>query len=285
MLSRGVRFRATPQDLARRVLSTKSVPRHHIPEAYTAPELTPLPNSYDQSAVSEDHWKEKGSWSEADLRAAQHEHVMATWGPTNAIRDAPLITHGEGIYVYDSTGKQYIDWTSQAICANLGHTVPPAVMQAVVDQFETIPHVYGGLGIVEVRCRLSKLMAEIMPGDLNGFLFPTSGAEANEAAVRIARRYTGKQKIITLYRSYHGGTSTTLAATGDFRRFFAESGMSGFVKAFNPTPLMFSWGATPEEAAATALAALEEQVWPMAPMWYVVVSIPSVPRAVPWPRC
>jgi len=120
--------------------------------------------------------------------------------------------------------------------------------------------VYGGLGMVEVRCRLAKLMSEILPDDITGFLFPTGGAEANEAAVRMARRYTGRQKIISLYRSYHGGTANTLAATGDFRRWFAESGTSGFIKAFNPTPLNFSWGETPEEAAQNALAALEEQI-------------------------
>lgn len=64
-----------------------------------------------------------------------------------------------------------------------------------------------------------------MPGDINGFLFPSGGAEANEAAVRIARRYTGRHKVLTQYRSYHGGTTTTLGATGDFRRLWAESGV------------------------------------------------------------
>lgn len=96
--------------------------------------------------------------------------------------------------------------------------------------------------MVEIRCRLAKLMAEIMPDDINGFLFPTGGAEANEAAVRIARRFTGRRKVISLYRSYHGGTATALSATGDFRRWFAEYGEGGFVKAFNPTPINFSWG-------------------------------------------
>ena len=87
---------------------------------------------------------------------------------------------------------------------------------------------------LEVRCRLSALLAELMPGDLDGFLFPSGGAEANEAAIRIARRYTGRHKILTQYRSYHGATSSALAATGDFRRHFDEGGAAGFVKARQP---------------------------------------------------
>lgn len=142
----------------------------------------------------------------------------------------------------DTDGKEYIDWTSQTICTNLGYSVPPAVVQAVTEQLERLPHVYGGMGMVEIRCRLAKLMAEIMPGDINGFLFPSGGAEANEVAVRLARRYTGRKKIINLYRSYHGGTGSALTATGDFRRWYAEDGIGGFVKAFNPTPFNFSWG-------------------------------------------
>eukprot|EP00966_Prymnesium_polylepis_P006180 141356-Prymnesium_polylepis.1 len=105
-----------------------------------------------------------------------------------------MFERGEGVYLYDMDGKQYMDWTSQAICTNLGYSVPPAVIERTTEQLERLPHVYGGLGMVEIRCRLARLMAEIMPGDLNGFLFPSGGAEANEAAVRIARRYTGRTK-------------------------------------------------------------------------------------------
>merc|ERR1719420_1183182 len=100
---------------------------------------------------------------------------------------------------------------------------------------------YGGLGLVEARVRLAKLMDEITPPEITGFLFATGGGEANEAAIRIARRYTGKNKILTQYRSYHGGTTSALSATGDFRRWFAETGATGFVKIFNPQPFGFTW--------------------------------------------
>merc|ERR1719335_806695 len=101
--------------------------------------------------------------------------------------------------------------------------MPQSVIDAVNEQMKTLPYIYGGMGVCPVRSRLSKLMAEISPGDLTGFLFPCGGAEANEAAIRMARRYTGRQKILTQYRSYHGGSASTLSATGDFRRWFTET--------------------------------------------------------------
>jgi len=108
--------------------------------------------------------------------------------------------------------------------------------------------------------RLANLMSEICPGDINGFVFPSGGGEANEAAIRIARRFTGKHKIMNQYRSYHGGTTTTLAATGDFRRWFAESGASGFVKMFNSQPFGFKWGDNDEEKTTILLSMLDEQI-------------------------
>jgi len=183
---------------------------------------------------------------------------------------------GEGVYLYDNTGKQYIDWTSQAVCTNLGYDVPPAVVEAVQKQLTELPMVYGGLGIVEVRTRMAQLMSEILPEGIEGFLFPCGGGEANEAAVRIARRYTGKQKILTQYRSYHGGSTSTLAATGDFRRWFAEQGATGFVKMYNPAPFRFSWGDNEAKATEVALAALEEQILMEGPQTIAAVMLESI---------
>ena len=120
--------------------------------------------------------------------------------------------------------------------------------------------VYGGLGLVEVRARLARLMSEICPGDLNGFVFPSGGGEANEAAIRIARRFTGRHKILNQDRSYHGGSTTSLTATGDFRRWFAESGASGFVKMFNAQPFGFKFADSEEEETELLLNMLDEQI-------------------------
>jgi len=130
--------------------------------------------------------------------------------------------------------------------------------------------------MVPVRARLSKLLAEISPGDINGFLFPTGGTEANEAAIRMARRYTGRHKIMTQYRSYHGGTAAALGATGDFRRGFTEMGVTGFVKIFNPQPLGFSWGNTDEECARISLQALEEQILVEGPSTVAAIMLETV---------
>jgi len=219
------------------------------------PQLPPVPAP---AGASSKHWD--ADWSSSDLASAVDENVMMSWGPSRPRNDLKQIVRGEGVYLYDEAGTQYLDWTSQAICTNFGHGVPEAVLKAINKQLTSVPYVYGGLGMVPVRARLSKLLADIVPGDITGFLFPTSGTEANEAAIRMARRYTGKHKILTQYRSYHGGTANSLGATGDFRRGFTEMGVTGFVKIFNPQPLGFSWGNTDQEAGKLALQALEEQI-------------------------
>jgi len=231
-----------------------------------------------QFSVSAAHWAE--SWSVDEIRSRSAEHVMATWGPSSAVKDLPIISHGEGCYLYDVDGNRYLDWTCQAICTNLGYDVPVAVMDSVSKQMGRLPMVYGGLGNTEIRVRLSALLSELLPADINGFLFPCSGAEANEAAIRIARRFTGRSKIINQYRSYHGGTTNALAATGDFRRGFHESGgasSTGFVKTMNPTDsYRFKFGATDEERAAQALGYLEEQILCEGPNTIAAIMLESV---------
>jgi len=173
------------------------------------------------------------------------------------------MTHGEGVYLYDDRGNKYLDWTSQAVCANLGHDLPESVVQAAAYQMMTLPFTYGGIGVPEVRVRMNQLMAEILPGDLRAAVFPSSGAEANEAGIMMARRYTGRQKVISWYRSYHGATAHAGAATGDYRRWYGSDDIPGFVKAFNPFPLFFNHGgngATEEERVQSALNMLEEQI-------------------------
>lgn len=92
---------------------------------------------------------------------------------------------------------------------------------------------YGGLTITEPKAKLASILSDISPEDITGFVFPLTGSDANEVAIRSARRFTGKQKILTRYKSYHGSSTSPLTATGDFRRNFAEAGVSGFVKFFD----------------------------------------------------
>jgi len=264
----------------RRALSTtpskRRVNAHHVPDSRHAAPLASRDNQFNPSRVSAEHWSEE-PWAPSAVRAAQSNHVMATWGSGSSASALPLIVKSEGVYLYDADGKQYLDWTSQAVCSNLGHTVPEAVQRAVATQLATLPYVYSGLGMTEVRCRLAQLMSEILPSGLTGLLFPCGGAEANEAAVRLARRYTGKHKVLTHYRSYHGGTSATLAATGDFRRCFDEpAGATGFVHTHSPLPYLFEWGADEESASRVALAALEEQILAEGPQTIAALMFESV---------
>lgn len=224
--------------------------------------------------VSSSHWDEE--WSADMLQDSADNNAMNTWGPSRPLGNAPLIERAEGIYVYDKKGKQYLDWTSQAVCSNLGHTVPPAVKEAINTQLDKIPMVYGGIGATEVRLRLAKLMSEVCPGDINGFLFPNGGGEANEAAIRIARRFTGKHKIFNQYRSYHGGTASTLSATGDFRRWYAEQGQAGFVKMFNSQPFGFTWGDSDEDKTGLLLSMLEEQIRMEGPETVAAIMLESI---------
>jgi taurine--2-oxoglutarate transaminase len=251
----------------------------HQPSILDSPmtKFDPIDNAAPASkgGVNPAHWEE-GSWGAKDLRAYSNTHCMNSWTPGNAIAGVPFMVKGEGVTLTDMEGKEYIDLTSQAVCANLGYTVPENVQKAVAKQLEELPFVYGGLANCEPRPRLASLLSEIMPGDLNGFMFPCGGGEANEAAIRLARRYTGRQKIITHYRSYHGGTTGSLAATGDFRRWWGEAGAAGFVKAFGPSPWHFSQGQTEEEAADRALAMLQEQILLEGPQTIAAIMMESI---------
>jgi len=266
----------TYQDLSRTdgALGYPNVNARYRPDHHSLEDRLPLPEPKPAKGASPAHWEE--SWGEADVQAAVEENVMLSWGHSAPAKDLPHIVKSEGCYLIDSKGKRYLDWTSQAVCMNLGHDVPPAVLEATMKQMQDCAYIYGGMGMAPVRARLSKLMAELMPGDITGFLFPCGGAEANEAAIRIARRYTGRQKILTQYRSYHGGTAQSLGATGDFRRWFTESGVNGFVKIFNPQPLGFSWGKSDEEATTLVLQALEEQILLEGPSSIAAVMLESI---------
>ena len=122
--------------------------------------------------------------------------------------------------ITDANGKQYLDFSSQLMCMNLGHK-NPAVIEAIAKQAHELAYAMPGY-TTTARAELSKLLLEVLPKGLNRFFFTTSGTDANEAAFKIARMYTGKTKIIARYRSYHGSTAGSIAATGDPRRWAME---------------------------------------------------------------
>jgi taurine--2-oxoglutarate transaminase len=135
------------------------------------------------------------------------------------------IADAEGCYIIDGAGKRYLDFSSQLMCSNLGPK-NQAVIDAIARQAQELCYAMPGYATT-ARAELSQLLTEVLPKGLNKFFFTTSGTEANEAAFKIARMYTGKTKIIARYRSYHGSTAGSIAATGDPRRWAMEPGGKG----------------------------------------------------------
>jgi taurine--2-oxoglutarate transaminase len=130
------------------------------------------------------------------------------------------IVDAEGSWFTDSEGKKYLDFCGQLMCCLLGHK-NQAVIQSIIDQAKKLSYIAPAFATTE-RAQLSELLLEILPAGLDKFFYTTSGTEANEAAFKIATMVTGKSRIISRYRSYHGSTMGAIAATGDFRRWFTE---------------------------------------------------------------
>ena len=148
-----------------------------------------------------------------------------SWNPLHVV-DA------EGCYFIDAAGKRYLDFSAQLMCVNLGYK-NPAVIRAIEEQARSLPYIAPSYA-TDARAKLSNLLLEVLPKGLEKFFFTTSGTDANEAAFKIARMYTGKSKIIARYRSYHGSTTASIAATGDPRRWAMEPGGKGQGFVFAP---------------------------------------------------
>jgi taurine--2-oxoglutarate transaminase len=148
-----------------------------------------------------------------------------TWKPLH-------VADADGCWFTDGAGKRYLDFSSQLMCVNLGHK-NPRVVESIAEQARELAYVAPGYA-TEARARLSQKLKEVLPAGLSKFFFATSGTEANEAAFKIARMVTGKTKIISRYRSYHGSTMASIAATGDPRRWAMEPGGKGAGFVFAP---------------------------------------------------
>src|SRR5579883_607967 len=146
---------------------------------------------------------------------------------------APLhIADAEGCYFIDGNGKRYLDFSAQLMCVNIGHK-NRAVIEAIAAQARQLAYV-SPVFATEPRAELSRLLLDVLPAGIEKFFFVTSGTEANEAAIKIARLFTGKTKIISRYRSYHGSTMASIAATGEPRRWPVEPGGKGQGVVFAP---------------------------------------------------
>jgi len=150
------------------------------------------------------------------ILSTSKEHVFWTWSAQGKVNPIP-VQRAKGVYFWDIDGKRYLDLNSMTMCVNIGHG-DERVIEAMVAQARQLPYAAPGM-TTRVRALASKLVAEISPGgQLTKVLFTLGGADANENAIKLARAYTGRPKILTRYRSYHGATAGAMAATGDPRR-------------------------------------------------------------------
>ncbi len=148
------------------------------------------------------------------------KHVFWTWSAQAKVNPI-TIKKAQGVYFWDIDGKKYLDLNSMTMCVNVGHG-EQRIIQAMTDQIQELTYAAPGMA-TKVRSLASKMVADISPdGTLTKVLFTLGGADANENAIKLARGFTGKSKILTRYRSYHGATAGAMAATGDTRRWMWE---------------------------------------------------------------
>ena len=190
----------------------------------------------------------------SDTYVNDRSHVFHSWSAQGSLKPI-VITGGEGSWFWDETGKRYLDFSSQLVNLNIGHQHPKlvAAIQEQAAKLCTIAPFHAN----EARSEAARLIAELAPGDLDMVFFTNGGAEATDNAIRMARIYTGRQKVMATYRSYHGATGGSIAVTGDPRRWPSEAGVSGVVHFFGPYAYRSSFFAGNEqEESDRALAHL-----------------------------
>ena len=192
------------------------------------------------------------------VKAADRAHVFHSWSAQGLI-DPLAVAGAEGSYFWDYNGQKYLDFSSQLVNTNIGHQHPKVVaaIQAQAAKMCTIAPAFA----IDVRSEAARLIAERTPGDLDKIFFTNGGADANENAIRLARLHTGRHKVLSAYRSYHGATANAIAITGDPRRWPNETGTSGVVHFWGPYPYRSSFHAdSAEQESERALEHLEQVI-------------------------
>ncbi len=167
-----------------------------------------------------------------EILGAALEHSFWTWSAQKKVNPI-TVKRAKGVYFWDVDEKRYLDFNSMTMCVNIGHG-DERVIEAMVTQARQLTYAAPGMA-TRPRAELGRLLAEICPPGLSKYLFTLGGADANENAIKLARAYTGRFKILARYRSYHGATYGAIAATGDPRRLAWEPAvMPGVVHFLDP---------------------------------------------------
>lgn len=215
-----------------------------------------------------------GGAAAASTRRDDARHVLHSWSAHADLR--PVVVAGaEGAHFWDEDGRRWLDFSSQLVNVNVGHRHPKliAAIKAQAEKLCTVAPYHAN----EATSEAARLIAELAPGDLNRVFFTNGGAEAVENAIRMARLHTGRHKILTAYRSYHGATAGALAASGDPRRWPSEPGAPGIARFWGPYLYRSAFhAANAEEECERALAHLADTIMVEGPQGIAAVLLETV---------
>ncbi|MET9362281.1 aspartate aminotransferase family protein [Streptomyces sp. NPDC006632] len=211
----------------------------------------------------------------AAVKAADRAHVFHSWSAQGTI-DPLAVAGAEGSYFWDYEGNRYLDFASGLVFTNIGYQ-HPKVVAAIQEQAATMT-TFAPAFAVEARSEAARLIASHTPGDLDKIFFTNGGAEAVENAIRMARLHTGRHKVMSAYRSYHGGTNTAINLTGDPRRWASDSGSAGVARFWAPFLYRSPFHATTEaEECERGLRHLEDTIVFEGPATIAAIILESVP--------
>lgn len=193
--------------------------------------------------------------SSKEVIQENRDYTLFSWSVQSAANPIHM-TRSKGVWFWDGEGNKWLDFSSQLININVGHQ-HPRVLEAIKKQVNELCFA-GPSFATEPRGQLGKKLAEVT--GLAKSFFCLGGAEANENAMKIARLYTGRDKIITRYRSYHGATMGAMTASGDPRRWPVEPGVPGIVRVFDPYCYRCPFGKTPDSCQRECVSHIEEVI-------------------------
>lgn len=191
----------------------------------------------------------------AEMVELSRKYTFFSWSVQKDVKAIPAVG-GKGVYYWDADGNRYLDFSSQLMSLNVGYQ-HPKIVAAIQEQATKLCAAHPNMAS-EPRGLLGRMIAEVTPGDLDKVFFALGGAEANENAVKFARLYTGKNKIITRYRSYHGATYGAITLSGDYRRPPVEPGIPGVIHVFDPYCYRCVFGYTRETCHRECITHIEE---------------------------
>ncbi|MEU1118859.1 MULTISPECIES: aspartate aminotransferase family protein [unclassified Streptomyces] len=211
----------------------------------------------------------------AAVKAADRAHVFHSWSAQELI-DPLAVAGAEGSYFWDYDGNRYLDFTSGLVYTNIGYQ-HPKVVAAIQEQAATMT-TFAPAFAVEARSEAARLIAERTPGDLDKIFFTNGGADAVEHATRMARLHTGRPKVLSAYRSYHGGTQQAVNLTGDPRRWASDTGTAGVVRFWAPFLYRSRFYAETEaQECERALQHLEDTIVYEGPQTVAAIILETVP--------